>query len=136
VTSRIALEIRDGVIRSIEGGFEAKYLREHMESYDDPGAFAVSHVGWGLQPKARWTGLGMRDKAQSLGMDARAYYGNFLFSTGPNAEAGGSNNSPCHVDIPMGGCSVSLDGEPITRDGDVVAQDQRIKTFPEEREPA
>jgi len=126
VTSPIALEIRDGMIRGIEGGLEAKYLRDHLASYDDPGAYAVSHVGWGLQPKARWTGLGMRDKSQSLGMDARAYYGNFLFSTGPNAEAGGSNPSPCHVDIPMGGCSVSLDGEPMTVDGLVVAADQRV----------
>ena len=126
VTSPIALEIRDGTIRGIEGGLEAKYLRDHLESYDDPGAYAVSHVGWGLQPKARWTGLGMRDKSQSLGMDARAYYGNFLFSTGPNAEAGGKNRSPCHVDIPMGGCSVSLDGAPMTVDGQVVAADQRV----------
>lgn len=126
VTSPIAMEISDGVIRSIEGGFEAKYLRAHMESYRDPNAFAVSHVGWGLQPKAMWTGLGMRDKFQSLGMDGRAFYGNFLFSTGPNAEAGGKNNSPCHVDIPMSGCSVSLDGEPMTVDGQVVAPDQRV----------
>lgn len=126
VGSPIVLEIWDGSIRSIEGGFEAKYLRRHIESYRDPGAYAVSHLGWGLQPKAKWTGLGMRDKFQSLGMDARAYYGNFLFSTGPNAEAGGSNNSPCHVDIPMAACSVSLDGEPITVNGDVVAPEQRV----------
>ncbi len=126
VSSPITLEIEDGFIRSIEGGFEAKYLRKHIEAYRDPGAYGVSHLGWGLQPKAKWTGLGMRDKAQSLGMDARAFYGNFLFSTGPNAEAGGSNNSPCHVDIPMSGCSVSLDGEPITVDGDVVAGDQCV----------
>ncbi|MGD9922887.1 MAG: 2,5-dihydroxypyridine 5,6-dioxygenase [Pseudorhodoplanes sp.] len=126
VSSPITLEIRDGFIRSIEGGFEAKFLRQHMESYGDEGAFGVSHVGWGLQPRAQWTGLGMRDKAQSLCMDARAYYGNFLFSTGPNSEAGGSNNSACHVDIPMGHCSVSLDGEPMTIDGDVVAADQRV----------
>lgn len=125
-SSQIVLEVRDGFITSIEGGFEAKYLRHHIESYRDPNAFAVAHIGWGLQPKARWTGLGMRDKAQSLGMDARAYYGNFLFSTGPNSEAGGSNNSPCHVDIPMGGCSVSLDGESVTIDGQVVAADQRV----------
>jgi len=126
VSSPITLEIKDGFIQSITGGFEAKYLRKHIESYRDPGAYGVSHLGWGLQPKAKWTGLGMRDKAQSLGMDARAFYGNFLFSTGPNSEAGGSNPSPCHVDIPMSGCSVSLDGEPITVDGDVVAADQRV----------
>lgn len=126
VTSPITLDIKGGSIRSIQGGFEAKYLRDHIASYGDAGAYAVSHVGWGLQPKAKWTGLGMRDKAQSLGMDARSYYGNFLFSTGPNAEAGGSNASPCHVDIPMGGCSVYLDNEPMTLDGDVVAADQRV----------
>lgn len=126
VSSPITLEIEDGFIRSIEGGFEATYLRRHIEGYDDPNAFAVSHIGWGLQPKAKWTALGMRDKVQSLGMDARAYYGNFLFSTGPNAEAGGSNNSRCHVDIPMAGCSVSLDSEPITVMGDVVAADQKV----------
>jgi len=124
----VVLEIRNGKIVSIEGGFEAKYLRQHLESYKDPDAFAVSHVGWGLQPKAKWGGLGMRDKFQALGMDARAFYGNFLFSTGPNSEAGGSNNSQCHVDIPMSACSVSLDGEPITVDGDVVDDEQRAST--------
>jgi 2,5-dihydroxypyridine 5,6-dioxygenase len=126
VQSKITLDIRDGYIRDIEGGFDAKYLRRHLESYDDPGAFAVAHVGWGLQHQAKWGGLGMRDKFQSHGMDARAYYGNFLFSTGPNSEAGGSNHSPCHVDIPMADCSVFLDGQPMTRDGDVVAAEQRV----------
>ncbi|MGD9942308.1 MAG: 2,5-dihydroxypyridine 5,6-dioxygenase [Burkholderiaceae bacterium] len=127
VTSPIAMEIEDGRIRSIEGGFEARYLRRFIEAYRDPDAFAVAHVGWGLQPKARWTGLGLRDKSQSLGMDARSYYGNFLFSTGPNAEAGGPNQSRCHIDIPMAGCSVSLDGEWMVIEGEVVAPDQRVE---------
>lgn len=126
VSSPIVLDIEGGYIRKIDGGFEATYLRRYIEAYADSDAYAVSHIGWGLQPKAKWTGLGMRDKAQSLGMDARSYYGNFLFSTGPNSEAGGRNNSPCHIDIPMANCSVSLDGEPMTVDGDVVAQDQRV----------
>lgn len=126
VGSPISMEIQDGRITSIDGGFEARYLRRYMEAYRDPDAFAVSHVGWGLQPKARWHGLGLRDKAQALGMDARAFYGNFLFSTGPNSEAGGPNRSQCHVDIPMAGCSVSVDGEWMVRDGDVVAPDQKV----------
>jgi 2,5-dihydroxypyridine 5,6-dioxygenase len=49
-----------------------------------------------------------------------------LFSTGPNAEVGGSNHSACHIDIPMADCSVSLDGVPITTDGVLVAPDQRL----------
>ena len=125
-SSPITLEIDNGMIRSMEGGFEARYLRRFIEAYQDLQAWAVSHVGWGLQPKARWTGLGLRDKAQSLGMDARAFYGNFLFSTGPNAEAGGSNHAACHIDVPMANCSLYLDDEAIVVDGDVVAEDQRI----------
>jgi 2,5-dihydroxypyridine 5,6-dioxygenase len=123
VQSKIVLDIKEGSITRIEGGFDAKYLRKHLESYNDPAAFGVSHVGWGLHPKATWGALGMRDKVQSHGMDSRSFMGNFLFSTGPNAEAGGSNHSPCHVDIPMADCSVSLDGAAITVDG-VSAADQ------------
>jgi 2,5-dihydroxypyridine 5,6-dioxygenase len=126
VQSKIVLDIRDGFITGIVGGFDAKYLRKHLESYNDPAAFGVSHVGWGLHPKASWGALGLRDKVQSHGMDSRSFSGNFLFSTGPNAEVGGSNHSACHIDIPMADCSLSLDGEPMTIDGVVVAPDQRL----------
>ncbi len=121
VQSEIVVEIRGGAIISIEGGFDAKYLRKHLESYKDPAAFGVSHIGWGLHPKASWGALGMRDKVQSHGMDSRSFVGNFLFSTGPNAEAGGSNHSACHVDIPMADCSVALDGAPVVSNGALVA---------------
>jgi 2,5-dihydroxypyridine 5,6-dioxygenase len=126
VQSKIELDVRDGFITRVDGGFDAKYLRKHLESYDDPAAFGIAHVGWGLHPKASWGALGQRDKIQSHGMDSRSFAGNFLFSTGPNAEAGGSNHSPCHIDIPMADCSVSLDGEPMTIDGVLVAPDQRV----------
>jgi 2,5-dihydroxypyridine 5,6-dioxygenase len=126
VQSRIELDIADGFITRIDGGFDAKYLRKHIESYNDPAAFGIAHVGWGLHPKANWSALGLRDKFQSHGMDSRSFAGNFLFSTGPNAEAGGSNHSPCHIDIPMADCSVSLDGVPMTANGVIVAPDQRL----------
>jgi 2,5-dihydroxypyridine 5,6-dioxygenase len=53
-------------------------------------------------------------------MDARAYEGNFLFSLGPNNEAGGSRTTTCHIDIPLRGCTVSLDGEAVVREGKVL----------------
>lgn len=124
VRDPIEIEIRDGLIRSIEGGFEATYLNRFIASYDDPDAYAVSHIGWGLQPKAKWTAQMMFDKADSLGMEARSFAGNFLFSTGPNAEAGGKNHSKCHIDIPMAGCSVYIDNVPMVEAGKVVAPDQ------------
>ncbi|MDO9216773.1 MAG: 2,5-dihydroxypyridine 5,6-dioxygenase, partial [Lacisediminimonas sp.] len=106
--------------------FEAAFLNRYMDAYDDPRAYAISHVGYGLQPKARWTAQALMDKSASLGMEARSYYGNFLFSTGPNAEAGGSNDCRCHIDMPMANCSVYLDGEPMVIDGRVVAPEQKV----------
>jgi 2,5-dihydroxypyridine 5,6-dioxygenase len=117
---------RDGYVREINGGFDAEFLRDYMETFKDPEVYALSHIGWGLQPRAQWTTLGLYDKGETIGMDARSFYGNFLFSTGPNTEAGGTRDTPCHIDIPLRNCSVSLDGEAMTVDGKVIPADQRI----------
>ena len=122
----IRMQIRDGIICSIEGGFEATFLNRYIAAYDDPRAYAISHVGYGLQPKSRWTAQAMMDKSYSLGMEARSFYGNFLFSTGPNSEAGGGNDCRCHIDMPLANCSVWLDDEPMVIDGKVVAPDQMV----------
>ena len=130
VQTPIRLGIEGGYIRSIEGGFDADFLREYMRQFDDQEAYAVSHLGWGLQPRARWTALGLLDKSQTNGNDARAFYGNFMFSTGPNTDAGGARDTLCHMDVPMRRCSVAVDGRPMTVDGDVVAEGQRIEPPP------
>ena len=96
-----------------------------MRQFKDDEAFAVSHLGWGLQPRARWTALGLLDKAQTNGNDGRAFYGNFMFSTGPNTDAGGRRDTQCHLDVPMRRCSVSVDGRPMTVKGEVVAEGQK-----------
>ncbi len=120
----VTLEIRDGFITEIRGGFEAEYLRDYMRYFDDPDVYAISHIGWGLQPRAQWTAQKLHDKNDAIGMDARAFYGNFLFSTGPNTEVGGPRNTPCHMDIPLRNCSVYLDDKAVVLDGDVVAPEE------------
>jgi len=122
VQSDIHLAIEDGAITHIEGGFDAEYLRAYMKDFNDPNAYTVSHLGWGLQPKARWTAIGMNDKSSTFGMEARAFYGNFLFSTGPVA----GRPSPCHLDIPMRNCSFFVDNEPMVMKGEVIPADQKV----------
>jgi cation diffusion facilitator CzcD-associated flavoprotein CzcO len=39
---------------------------------------------------------------------------------GPNTELGGSNCTPCHLDLPLLGCTLTLDGELIVENGVVV----------------
>jgi 2,5-dihydroxypyridine 5,6-dioxygenase len=118
--SQVELTVKEGYVTAIKGGFDADILREHMRYFNDPDAYAISHVGWGLQKRARWSVLGLYNKETTIGMDARAFAGNFLFSLGPNNEVGGQNNSPCHIDIPMRNCTVSLDGIDVVKDGRLV----------------
>jgi 2,5-dihydroxypyridine 5,6-dioxygenase len=125
VQAPITLTVEKGYITKLDGGFDADFLKSYMDSFQDREVYAISHLGWGLQPRAQWTALGLYDKEATLGMDARAFYGNFLFSTGPNTEAGGTRNTPCHIDIPLRNCSLSLDGVPMTVNGDVVVAEQK-----------
>ncbi len=119
-SDRIVLTVENGFATRIEGGVDAELLSEYMASFNDPEAYAISHIGWGLQPRASWTTLGLYDREASIGMDARAYEGNFLFSLGPNNEAGGNRTTTCHIDIPLRNCTVRLDGEDVVRQGKVL----------------
>lgn len=123
VQTPVRLTVRDGYVTAIEGGLDADLLRDYMDAFDDPESYALSHVGWGLQKRARWSTLALYDREATIGMDARAFEGNFLWSTGPNNEAGGDRTAACHIDIPMRGCTVLLDGEAVVRDGRVVEQE-------------
>ena len=120
------LAVTNGYIAHIDGGSDARQLAEIFKSYDDPEVYAISHLGWGLSHNARWDALGMHDKADIEGQDGRAFYGNFLFSTGPNVYGGGKRDTSCHIDVPMRNCSLYLDGEPIVLEGEIFPQDQRF----------
>jgi len=119
-SDRIVLTVDNGYAVKIEGGVDAELLEDYMASFRDPEAYAISHIGWGLQPRARWSTLGLYDREATIGMDARAYEGNFLFSLGPNNEAGGSRDTACHIDIPLRKCTVRLDGVDMVREGQVL----------------
>jgi 2,5-dihydroxypyridine 5,6-dioxygenase len=119
VQTPVTLTIDKGYITAIEGGLDADWLKNFMGRYDRE-AYAVSHLGWGLSETADWGALHLVDKSKTNGNDARASRGNFMFSTGPNTDAGGKRNTLCHFDMPMRNCSLELDGKPVLRDGHVI----------------
>jgi 2,5-dihydroxypyridine 5,6-dioxygenase len=124
VRDPVTITIEQGRILDIRGGVEAQLLNDYVDGFgDDPGKYGISHIGWGMMREARWSG--MATDRRSIQMEARSFYGNVLFSTGPNTELGGSNDTPCHLDVPMRGCSVFLDDEPVLVDGDLVVDDLR-----------
>jgi 2,5-dihydroxypyridine 5,6-dioxygenase len=116
----IEMNVVNGFVTSIDGGLDAELLIDYMESFNDPEAYAISHIGWGLQPRARWSTLSLYDREATIAQDARAYEGNFLFSLGPNNEVGGKRSTACHIDIPVRNCTVTLDGEQVVARGKVL----------------
>ena len=117
VSEPIVLTVENGYAVKIDGGIDAQRLSEYMRTFDDPEGYAISHIGWGLQKRAYWSVLELYDREQTIGMDARSFAGNFLFSLGPNNEAGGTRTTACHIDIPLRNCTVMLDGTEVVRHG-------------------
>ena len=119
VQSPIRLTVKDGTVTAIDGdGIDAELLRSYIESFNDPRAYSVAHIGWGLNEKANWHhNAASRELDAEIGMHGLAFYGNVLFSLGPNTEVGGTNDTACHLDLPMRNCALSLDGQPVIENG-------------------
>ncbi|MEM9223683.1 MAG: peptidase M29 [Pseudomonadota bacterium] len=119
VEAPVHLTLEDDRITQIEGdGVDARLMRDTLAGWNDPNAYAVSHVGLGLNPAARWDALTMVDKVDTNGTELRAVAGNFLFSTGANEFAG--RFSEGHFDLPMMGCTIRLDGVAVVENGSMV----------------
>ncbi|MGF1597655.1 MAG: peptidase M29 [Acidimicrobiales bacterium] len=114
--SPVRLTIENDYITAIDGdGLDAALMTSYFEAWNDPDAYAVSHVGWGMNPAARWDALTMYDKSQFNGTELRAFAGNFLYSTGANEVAG--RHTLGHFDLPLRRCTVALDGAEVVSGG-------------------
>lgn len=112
----ITLRIAEDYVTAIEGdGLDAELMRSYIAAWGERDAYAVSHVGWGMNPAARWEALAFYDKADTNGTELRAFAGNFLYSTGANETAG--RHALGHFDLPMRNCTITLDGETIVEAG-------------------
>jgi 2,5-dihydroxypyridine 5,6-dioxygenase len=123
VREPVIYTIEKGFIQDIRGGLEADLIKSYMKTFNDPRGMGMSHVGWGLDHRANWHGL--CDFGGGMGMELRSFYGNVMFSTGPNNELGGPNDTACHLDIPMRNCSLFLDDEPMVLDGDIAVKEMQ-----------
>lgn len=116
----VRLELVDDHITQICGeGTDAELMRRYLAAWGDRAAYAVSHVGWGLNPRARYEALAMYDRRDTNGTELRAFAGNFLFSTGANEFAGRFTEG--HFDIPVRNCTIALDGTPVVIEGKLVS---------------
>ena len=114
--SPIAMTIKNDFITDISGcGTDANMFRRYMEAWGDKNAYGTSHVGWGMNERARYEALTFYDKNDTNGTEIRAYAGNFLYSTGANEFA--KRFTLGHFDLPIGNCSIKIDDTLVVEEG-------------------
>ena len=112
----ITLRIENDYVTRIEGaGVDAELMRSYIAAWGEREAYAVSHVGYGLNAAARWDSMALYDKRDFNGTELRAFAGNFLYSTGANEVAGRYTRG--HFDLPLRNCTVQLDGATVVEQG-------------------
>jgi 2,5-dihydroxypyridine 5,6-dioxygenase len=116
VETPIRLTVAQDYVTAIDGdGLDAALMRSYIAAWEERDAYAVSHVGWGMNPRARWDALAMYDKADVNGTELRAFAGNFLYSTGANETAGRFTHG--HFDLPLRNCTIALDNRIVVERG-------------------
>ncbi|MCW5645335.1 MAG: peptidase M29 [Rhodoferax sp.] len=112
----VVLTVQDDHVTDIAGHhLDAELMRSYFAAWGDRAAYAVSHVGWGMNPTARWDAMAFYDKNDFNGTELRAFAGNFLYSTGANEVAG--RHTLGHFDLPLRGCTVTLDDTVVVARG-------------------
>ena len=112
----VRMPIENDYVQGIEGaGYDAEMMRGYIASWGEADAYAVSHVGWGMNSIARWDAMAFYDRRDFNGTESRAYAGNFLYSTGANEVAG--RHTLGHFDLPVRGCTIVLDDTVIVEGG-------------------
>ncbi len=135
VQDTIRLEVADGHITSISGGMDARlmehWLEDNKANPDDLDGHYLSHLGWGLNPQARWDAIALygNDPDRTYAA-ARTFAGNFLFSTGPNSQGGGTRTTNGHYDVPMRDCTVMLDNDTVIENGRLVDERMVVERVP------
>lgn len=86
----VTLVIKEGRIRDIRGGADAKRLRDHLERHGDESAYMCpTEASIGLNPNAMVTGEQREDKN---------ILGSMHFGLGTNSDVGGTVQSLLHMD--------------------------------------
>jgi 2,5-dihydroxypyridine 5,6-dioxygenase len=116
IEAPIRLTLAQDYVTRIDGeGADAEMMRAYLAAWSDREAYAVSHVGFGMNRNARYESLAMYGRRDTNGTELRAVAGNFLFSTGANEFAG--RYTAGHFDIPVMRTTITVDDTVVVREG-------------------
>lgn len=113
----IQFTVEKGYVTRIEGGVEAKRMERFLKSIDENGeAYHITELGVGTNKACKMCGIaGPTEDTHTWGCVSLAL--------GADVHLGGETKGSCHLDMTMRAASLSLDGELIIRDGEIVLGD-------------
>jgi len=126
IEQRVTMDFEDGKLVSIEGGLDAALIRAELDAAGDTGAWMAGHMAWGVDHRARWTQtVAQTPDFGGGGADNESFYGNVQVQLGSNDDVmfGGANRSRAHLGLCLRNASLSLDGQPVIKNGAFVPQD-------------
>jgi len=111
VKEKIVLEIKNGIVINIEGGNEAKKLKNTLHKTNSEASYMVAEFAIGLNPRGTVIGTISVDEGIS---------GTGHFALGKNISFGGKNDAPIHLDMVYWKPNVELDDKPFMENGKLV----------------
>ena len=112
----IVITVVRGKVSKIEGGEEARKLKDILQAANDEGAMVVAEFAFGLNYMGNVVGNIIEDEG---------VYGTGHFALGNNLHFGGTNRSSIHIDMVYWKPTIEVDGEIVLKDG-VLAHEYRI----------
>jgi 2,5-dihydroxypyridine 5,6-dioxygenase len=117
----IMLRVSQGEVVAIEGGMEAKLLREFLASLNDRRAYHLTELAIGTNPLCRFSGIGApSEDTHKLGTVA--------FALGCDTHVGGATRGPVHIDMTMRFPSIRIGATQVVSDGQLLIGDSFITT--------
>lgn len=104
--------VEDGRIVEVQGGKDARRFQQWLADLNDPNMAVIAELGIGANPAATLTGNPAEDER---------IMGGIHFGIGDNARLfGGKNVASSHNDVIILGASLTMDGTPIIKDGQLL----------------
>jgi len=115
--SPVRLTLKEGIIREITGGYEAKIFEKWLSSFNDPNMYRLAHYSLGFNP-------GVTELTGRIVEDERLF-GCIEFGIGSQGAQimGKTFSAAAHTDGVVIMPSIILDGEMIEKDGKYMHQD-------------
>lgn len=106
----IRIKVEKGFITEIEGGHQARILKEDLKSKKDPNVYNIAELGVGLNPMSKLTGIMLDDEG---------VLGTCHIGIGTSLALGGKLKAAVHYDLVLWMPTIELDGKIVIEEGEI-----------------